>query len=152
MPSCNNKKLNDKAFIKKYGDTTNFSYGCAPGENECYVYRMTLTTEEGHVVEYSPEYMRYRCEQMGVKAVPEFYRGFLPDVENLGEKVRDIAKVFYDGDDPIGKTHIKEGVVVRIVNRPKFTAYKLKNFEFKVLENIIKTNAEIPDMEEAQDV
>lgn len=152
MPSCNNKKLNDKAFIKKYGDTTNFSYGCAPGENECYVYRMTLTTEEGHVVEYSPEYMRYRCEQIGVKAVPEFYRGFLPDVENLGEKVRDIAKVFYDGDDSIGKTHIKEGVVVRIVNRPKFTAYKLKNFEFKVLENIIKTNAEVPDMEEAQDV
>ena len=44
------------------------------------------------------------------------------------------------------------GIVVRIINRPKFTAYKHKNFEFKVLEGIIKDSANAPDMEEAQDV
>ena len=53
--------------------------------------------------------------------------------------------------DPIGKTHIKEGVVVRIINRPKFTAYKDKVFEFKVIEGIIKSTASAPDMEEAED-
>jgi hypothetical protein len=52
----------------------------------------------------------------------------------------------------VGKTHVREGVVVRILNRPKFTAYKHKNFSFKVLEGIAKVDADAPDMEEAQDV
>ena len=47
---------------------------------------------------------------------------------------------------------MREGVVCRIVNRPKFTAYKHKNFSFKVLEGIVKASAEAPDMEEAQEV
>ena len=63
-----------------------------------------------------------------------------------------IAEKYYDGPDPIGKTHIREGVVVRIVNRPKLCAYKHKNFAFKVLEGLIKDAAEAPDMEEAQEV
>ena len=59
---------------------------------------------------------------------------------------------YYDGPDPIGKTHVREGVVVRIVNRPKFCAYKHKSFEFRVLEGIIKDTAAAPDMEEAQEI
>ena len=38
---------------------------------------------------------------------------------------------------------------MRIINRPTFAAYKHKNFQFKVLEGIIKETAEAPDMEEA---
>ena len=74
------------------------------------------------------------------------------DEREPGEIVRDVAEKYYDGPDPIGKTHIREGVVVRIVNRPKFAAYKHKNFEFKILEGIIKDTAAAPDMEEAQEV
>jgi hypothetical protein len=66
-----------------------------------------------------------------------------------GEYIKEIAEGYYDGPDPIGRTHIREGVVVRILNRPKFAAYKHKNFSFKVLEGIIKETAEAPDMEEA---
>jgi hypothetical protein len=62
------------------------------------------------------------------------------------------AEDFYDGPDPIGKTHIREGVVVRIINRPKFTAYKHKNINFRILEGIYKEDATAPDMEEAQEV
>jgi hypothetical protein len=36
-----------------------------------------------------------------------------------------------------------------VINRPTFTAYKHKNFNFKVLEGIIKDTADAPDMEEA---
>ena len=92
MPSVNNNKISDKEFSKQYGQETVFSYGCAPtGEvmkygnddrgafmlpfpvpqSDCYVYRMTMTTQEGNVVEYSPSYVRYRCEQMGAKYVPQ---------------------------------------------------------------------------------
>jgi hypothetical protein len=44
------------------------------------------------------------------------------------------------------------GVVARIDNRSKFTAYKRKGFTFKVLEGIIKDTSEVPDMEEAEEL
>ena len=69
-----------------------------------------------------------------------------------GECIKETAEQFYDGPDPVGKSHIREGVVCRIVNRPKFTAYKHKNFYFKVLEGLIKDTAAAPDMEEAQEI
>ena len=197
MGSCDNKKLNDKDFIKQYGPITTFSYGCSPEgkktmwgkdedgnysvevevpQSDLYVYRMTMTNEDGYVVEYPPHLVRYRCEQMGVKCVPLLWKGTIPENEDVlyvdkdgddvvdadevafvkkadpGEWILAKANEYVDGPDPIGKTHLREGVVVRIVNRPKFAAYKAKSFEFKVLENIVKVNAEAPDMEEAQDV
>lgn len=129
-------------------------------QSDMYVYRMTSTNEDGEVVEYTPDFMRYRCEQMGVKCVPVFWTGFVPEnpasaddpTITAGEWIKNKAELFYEGPDPIGKTHVREGVVVRVINRPKFTAYKHKNFEFKVLEGIIKDVAEAPDMEEAQEV
>ena len=69
-------------------------------------------------------------------------------IEAMADGMREVALL----PDPIGKTHVREGVVVRILNRPKFTAYKHKNFSFKVLEGIIKDTASAPDMEEAQEV
>lgn len=158
MGKANNKKLNDKEFIKQYGNETTFSYGCEPGQSDMYVYRMTMTNEDGQVIEYAPDFMRYRCEMMGVKTVPVFTQFHLNPVDlefetrTPGEIIKHCAECYFAGPDPIGKTHVREGVVVRIVNRPKFTAYKHKNFEFKVLEGIIKDTAEAPDMEEAESV
>lgn len=107
-----------------------------------------MTNEDGDVVEYSPDYMRYRCEQMGCKTVPvlaNFY--FAQEIceledRTVGEMVKDMAELYYDGADPIGKTHVREGVVCRIVNRPSFTAYKHKNYMFKMLSGIAIENAE----------
>lgn len=167
MNPGNNSKLNDKEFTKQYGKTTTFSYGCAPDGKEhpksnLFVYRMTMTNEDGDVVEYPPDFMRYRCEQIGVKYVPLMYRGLIPEEEiftgtsceltNAGEWIKTKAEQYYDGPDPVGHTHVREGVVCRIVNRPKFAAYKHKNFAFKALEGLIKDTAAAPDMEEAQDV
>ena len=195
MASADNKKINDKEFAKMYGEETVFSYGCAPQsipavikapemievvpakpQSDIYVYRMTMTNEDGEVVEYTPDFMRYRCEQMGAKCVPVLDRFIIPEAANriyvdhnengkwdeqetayeipinAGEYVMQDAEYLCDGPDPIGKTHVREGVVVRILNRPIFTAYKHKNFSFKVLEGIIKDTAEAPDMEEAQEI
>ena len=152
-------------------------------QSDIYVYRMNMTNEDGEIVEYTPDFMRYRCEQMGVKCVPLFAKGYIcmngsvnwinmlteedmfaakgDEVRendpfsfefNAGDSVKHLAEYFYDGPDPIGKTHIREGVVVRIINKPKFCAYKHKNFSFKVLEGIVKSDANAPDMEEAQEV
>ena len=166
MASVPNNKISDKKFTKQYGPITVFSYGCTPErqaiehyneetedtditwtpQSDFYVYRMTLTNEDGDVVEYTPDFMRYRCEQMGAKYVPVMWRGYLDgptgpvasDINDwdAGEYVKGIAEKYYDGPDPIGKTHVREGVVIRIVNRPKFCAYKHKNFSFKVLSGL----------------
>ena len=174
MPIGDNNKVG-KDFVKQYGEKTVFSYGCAPDDknlpqSERYVYRMTMTNEDGDVGEYTPDFMRYRCEQMGVKCVPVFAKatidcegvhvyapdnelyGFVHETDNVGDTVKLVAEKYYDGPDPIGKTHVREGVVVRIINRPKFCAYKTKNFSFKVIEGIIKDSAQEPDIEEAQEL
>lgn len=179
MASCDNKKTNDKEFVKQYGEETVFSYGCSStgkktmyGEDdmgkyqidvdcpqsEIYVYRMTMTNEDGFTVEYTPDFMRYRCEQMGVKTVPVFWSGRIPEactdkdfidadlISPPGEWVKELAEEYYDGPDPIGKTHVREGVVVRIINRPKFCAYKHKNFAFRVISGIAKDSVNTESM------
>lgn len=186
MGDASNKKLNDKEFVKQYGEITRFSYGCHPDgtnhltmndgegdpfydprpQSDIYVYRMTMTNPDGEVVEYTPDFMRYRCEQMAVKCVPVFWNGIIPEVDEAiyvdkndnderdegetayvrpveaGEWVRELAEQYYDGPDPVGKTHVREGVVVRIINRPKFCAYKHKNWSFKCLSGIAVADAE----------
>lgn len=207
MASVKNSKIKDKEFSKMYGEETVFSYGCDPKGGweeehksgapdvldfdwifppkcEVYVYRMTMSNDEGDVVEMSPEQMRLRCDQMGVKYVPVFEKFIIPEytettqeihshfdddepvlrgdgepvvcvtktIISPGEYVLRKVEQYFDGPDPIGKTHIREGVVARIVNRPTIAVYKHKNFEFKVLESIVKDERDFPDMEEAQDV
>ena len=168
MGDGNNEKVG-KDFVKEYGKTTTFSYGCDPDgmkklygkdnggpfnvecavpQSDIYVYRITMTNDEGFVVEYTPDFMRYRCEQMGVKTVPLFKKFIIPlnaiarAYQEPGDYVLERAEEFYEGPDPIGKTHVREGVVVRIVNRPKFCAYKHKNHDFKVLSGIIMEQLE----------
>jgi hypothetical protein len=144
MPECSNSKTKDKEFIKQFGATTRFTYGCEEGQNDIYVYRMTMTNEDGDVVEYPTELAKLRCEQMGVKFVPIFEKFIFTTVDDLMARVNN----YIEGADPVGKTHVREGVVVRIDNKEKFTAYKHKNFWFKVLEGIIKEN-DVLDMEES---
>ena len=168
MAQVANSKIKDKEFSKRYGETTTFSYGCQQdGQYEpyiddlgrvhapccdVYVYRMTMVNEDGDVVEYSPAQIKYRCEQIGVNVVPEFTTFVIPkSCSNPGEYVVRRVEEFFDGPDPIGKTHIREGVVARILNRNNFAVYKHKNFSFKVLEGIAKDEATAPDIEEAQE-
>ena len=150
MGTVSNSKVKDKEFKKKFGDTTVFSYGCKPGENEMYVYRMTATTADGTVVEIPWENIKVWCDKLGVKHVPELEKFIYTTPEDLKERVNK----YLDGMpvDEIGKTHIAEGVVVRIDNRDSFTAYKDKVFEFKVCEGIIKDNSDAPDMEETEEL
>ena len=143
-----------KEAQSQYGTEMVFHYGRSEG-SDFYVYRMTMTNEDGDVIEYTPDFMRYRCEQMGAKTVPVLWRGTIPytmddiespipghrivlkEGESAGEWIKKVAEQYYDGPDPIGKTHVREGVVVRILNRPKFCAYKHKNFLFKQISGII---------------
>lgn len=145
MPIADNSKINDKAFVKEFGKKTVFSYGCNPGESEMYVYRISINNGER---EYTPAEICEWCDKAGVNHVPYIDTFTFTTVEDLQERIN---KYFEDLHDPVGKTHVKEGVVVRILNRLGWKAYKSKTYEFKVLEGLIKETASAPDMEEAQE-
>ena len=148
MGTAKNNKMNDKEFVKKYGETTTFSYGCPPGQSEMYVYRMTMTNPDGEVIDYPWSLVKHRCEVMGLNTVMDLDRFIYTTEEDLYERVNK----WLDIDDPVGKTHINEGVVARLEDKAIFTAFKKKSYSFKVLEGLIKETADAPDMEEAQEV
>lgn len=151
MAKGDNKKTKDKNFIKTFGDTTVFSYGCneEKGNSRYFIYRMTYTTPEGFVFEYPWDLVKLRAEQMGFEVVPELDRFIYTTKEDFLARIEE----WMDIPSTIDSSHIIEGVVVRALNAPNsFRVAKNKSFNFKVLENIIKVNADAPDMEEAQEI
>lgn len=165
MGVCFNKKTNDKEFIKKYGEQTTFSYGCDPAGydkdkwcdeqkmvekpyNRFFIYRMTYTTPEGYVIEYPWDLVKRRAEEMGFETVPELDRFIYTTEEDFNEH---IAK-WMNRSSTLDPTHIIEGVVVRALNATNFKVAKEKEYFFKVLEGIIKSEANAPDLEEQEEI
>lgn len=151
MGRGDNKKTKDKNFIKIYGPTTTFSYGCneEKGESRFFIYRMTYTSPEGMVIEYPWDLVKLRAEQMGFEVVPELERFIYTTKEDFMARIEN----YMDISSTIDSSHIIEGVVVRVLNAPnKFVVAKEKSFNFKVLESIIKVDAEVPDIEEAEEL
>ena len=148
MGVANNKKVSDKEFVKKYGETTTFTYGCAPGESRFFIYRMTLTGPDGYVVEYPWDLVKLRAEQMGFEVVPELDRFIYTTEEDFNNRIQK----WMDISSTLDPTHVIEGVVVRALNAPGFKVAKEKSYTFKVIESIIKDEAETPDLEEAEDI
>jgi hypothetical protein len=150
MPTCDNTKLKDKDFVDKYGKTTHFKYGCPQGQHEVYVYRITMISESGDVVDLSWDDVKYRCNQMDVLHVPELCRIIYEPCEDIKDFLA-LINPYSDGCSTLDPTHIREGVVLR-ADGSTWRAWKHKSFQFKVLEDIIKLSDESIDMEEAQDV
>lgn len=108
-----------------------------------------MTNEDGVSIELPTEETMLWCEKLGVKYVPLLDKFLYTTWEDLNQRCEpylDIPESLANG------RHVTEGVVVRIDNRTSFTAYKTKSFSFKVLEGIIKDNADVPDMEEAEEL
>jgi len=158
MPSVNNDKLKNflekdefKKFKSRYGDYTNFNYGCSPNENpnDVYVYRITMTNDDGVSYDLSWDQVKQRAEEMGIKHVPELNRRVLTikDVTN-DEYVNYIEELAAKPSFEFPNS-IREGVVVRIETGKHIPIFlKHKSFVFKVLEGIIK-ESDVLDMEES---
>ena len=150
MAKGDNKKTKDKNFIKTFGDTTVFSYGCSEeeGNSRYFIYRMTYTSPEGFVFEYPWDFVKLRAEQMGFEVVPELDRFIYTTEEDFLKRIEE----WMDIPSTIDGSHIIEGVVVRALNAPNsFRVAKNKSFNFRVIEGIIKEVAEQPDIEEAEE-
>jgi len=148
--------MGDKVFTKTYGDLMTYSYGCEPTQSDVYVYRMTLTDEDGHSIDYSFDDVVKRCNEIGVKTVPHIRTLMLNELGSNHSDSRDVMDKFVksveawgSGPSRLDNRHIKEGVCVRIEGGISNRTFKFKSFEFKVLEGIVK-DAGVIDAEEAQ--
>lgn len=139
-------EVKDKEIREQYGKTVTYSYGCANGNFDIYVYRITYQTEEGVVIDLTWEQLKHRCNELGVKYVPEF------DILNVNPKYNCLYKnhprcnlsiqEHIEIKDPIDSNHPMEGVVLRVdSSKPKF--YKEKSYTFKVLEGIALDNNQV---------
>ena len=166
MPSVDTTKMGDKEFTKTYGKTMSYTYGTEPGESQVYVYRMTLTTEDGQSIDYAWDDVVKRCNEIGVKHVPFVAKTTLTEIgmavtmktgnpsfdyndRDAKEEFERLVTLYGSGPSTLDARHIKEGVCVRIEGGLHNQTFKFKSFEFKVLEGIIKDSGVI-DAEEAQ--
>ena len=98
------------------------------GQNDCYVYRMTLTNEDGFTVEVPWEQVLIECEKMGVKCVPTFEKFTYTTWEDLMSRV----EKYYDGADPIGGSHIREGGSCQNRQQTKFYCLQAQELQLQV--------------------
>lgn len=146
--------ISDKALKKEYGKYMAYRYGCKdPKDNidspayKILLYRITRAMPDGkQVVEVPYTQMVTRAAELGIEVVPELKAPFIynGDKDTLIAICDDLIK----GSSVLDNTHIKEGVVVRIEAPNKETFLKHKSFDFCVLENKIKENADYVDTEE----
>jgi hypothetical protein len=151
MGFYNNKSLG-KEFLKKYGNTTVFSYGCNNGEYKFFIYRIAHINQDGIMIDLSYDQVLKRCEQLNVECSKPIWSGYIKDLpmvkETLHENLEFFVESLQEKSSVIDGTHIEEGFIIQCENYPSPKCLKAKSFSFKVLEGIIKDSGVI-DMEEA---
>lgn len=143
-------KLDNKRLIKKYGkEPVIFHYGCVPKQMELYVYRITrIDQKTGKELELSWTQIQNRCNELGVKTVPELSR-FVYDgnLENLNKKISS----FVDGDSTLTSKHLREGVCIRFEQEDGIKVAKEKSFDYWVVEGRMKEDETYVDIEESEE-
>ncbi len=134
-----------------------YNYGCMPGHHDFRVYRVTLTTHEGKVVELSWLQVQEFCIERGLHIVPTLYYGLASSFVSESmvhwheEFLNNVEKTFvYDHNCEYNQGMVPaEGVVVRVDKLHQSEAYKLKSFQFLLRESK-ELDAGILDMETGQ--
>jgi len=118
-----------------------YTYNVPPKSHELRVYRVTLTTPEGEVLELSWPQVEQFCRAHNLLWVNPFFYGTAEEIEPYveGSNVTEwhprflaaLEAKYVDGHEcPYNKGYPAEGIVVRIDRLTKAEAYKLKSFAF----------------------
>jgi len=92
----------------------NYTYGIPTGENELYVYRVALVTNQGRIVDLGWDQVKNFCVESGLMHVPELWRGKHSELvieDFIDMQLRDI----HADAIPLhqGKKYVDEGVCIR---------------------------------------
>lgn len=123
-----------------------FDYGCYPGEHKVAIYRITLTSEDGTIAEYSWQAVKERAAELETPTVEEFFYGRLgdlyPEIEqdtNWNSKfVAKLEEDFLEKDCPLSRNKVPdEGIVLRPESL-RIEPFKLKSKRFILKESELK--------------
>lgn len=126
-----------------------YTYGCEKWESKFYVYRITSTTPDGIVIEFTDGQIRQYCKIREIDVVPlvnlnltwwdkMYWESWIRN--NLIEQI-EVMCPLNDGKVP------REGVVIRRDGQETFSAYKLKSQLFLGYETK-QLDEGVPDTEE----
>lgn len=112
-------------------------------QHKVFVYRITMTAEDGTVTELQWNQVKARCNEIGVPHVPEIYYGVAGGIftvdepsGNWGDDVLDFLRAAYvhDQDSQFCANKVpEEGIVLRKEGL-NIECYKLKSFRFLSME------------------
>jgi hypothetical protein len=148
MPPHDTTQLRDKSIRKIYGDKIHYTYGCPAGTQELYIYRITMSNEDGVVTELPWWAVKRRANELGVKHVVRVVRPFFVGTEDDREKLKSLIESLVNGASQFGN-HIREGVAIRVEHEKLFDILKAKSFTFGLLEGYLKEDESVIDREEA---
>lgn len=116
------------AYIQK-----GYDYGCDEGTSRFYCYRITSTTPDGIVIEFTDSQIRQYCELREIRVVP-IVRELIVNDHNDYEwslNIEWIAETFSERIEemcPLNGLNVpREWVVIRRDGQETFSAYKLKS-------------------------
>lgn len=122
----------------------NYDYGHEPKEFGIYVYRITYTSPQGHVTEYTWKQIEKYCEKYDLKTVPVLYYGELNNIvkpcNNWHDKLyTELANRYTEKNCFMCKNPVpEEGVCIRnestYQNTILWRTFKLKSFRMIQLE------------------
>ena len=125
-----------------------YHYWCAPCESEFYVYRITNTTPDGVVIEFTDSQIRQYCEIRWIKVVPLIESRIVYPSNPVDYFV---MKYTHDIEEmcPLNGMKVpREWVVIRRDGKETYSAYKLKSQLFLTHETKAIDDGDV-DTEEA---
>lgn len=121
---------------------TDYDYKCEPNTSKFYIYKITMTNDQGIVIPLSFDQMEIRAKELGVETVPLKYYGkakhfdfSLRRVKNENFKEEFLKVVYNDhaNGQPCTYNNNKvpaEGVCITILKGFNPNIYKVKSFDF----------------------
>ena len=115
-----------------------YSYGCKPWESKFYCYRITYTTPEGNVIEFTDSQIRQYCSIRSIDVVPLVPMKWdrMYQSENRFEQIAEHYSKDIEIMCPMNDNKVpREWVVIRRDGQEFFSAYKLKSQLFLTWES-----------------
>lgn len=147
-----------------------YDYGCKQGEKKVFVYRITVTNNDGNVIDLSSTQIKEFCDRVGINYVPVLFSGKAREVVSLPARIDRKEFDIMKGDsvdfwrnlfvkELTGKHTDKdcymcvnkvpeEGIVLRKESLFGFESYKMKSFRFLEYETKMLDEG-VVDMESA---
>lgn len=142
------KRTKDKAVLAKYGPDIIYSYGQQAPHCKIYVYRITMTNDDGVVTELPWSAVKCRSAELGLETVHEEITILWDESIHTKEYLEGLCETLGEGSSVLDTTHPREGVCIRVEYDQNVHIFKSKSFLFKVLEGLAKEDEDYVDAEE----